>query len=378
MKIIFRFESFSHDFGSFFKEKIFSKIFFSSFGTLMLAHPCCYSLKCNKSQGESATRKWQLGERDTDYDMAHYNSFLTAAEATASEAAKAQRKASREKRLQERRHKEQEDREERQAVMEPSQNDNEDKEDENDNDDEIDDECEEGKQRKRKRSESMKNLRRGRMTRSGGGGESDDDEEEEEEGVWAFIPKEILKKTAPTAIRKALSHGDHVSITAAFLRSCTGEDGAPLDLDKFPISYSTSYRKRKEVMKNTYDETRAEFRDRAIDENWLLFLHGDDKELSDTIGPRGAGVKNKVERQVVILTSPMFEGEQFVSAHAIEDATGRAQAEGAVESVRDLGVLHLVVGIDGDTTPSVTSPTVGMMARIEEERGAGEYICGRQ
>ena len=341
--------------------------------------------------GERATRTWQFGERDRGYDEDHYNSFMTATEVTNLKESRANKRAEKEQALEERREKEQREIEESHRMVElPAASDEEEVQvNENDNDETYVGPS----SRKRIRSQGQKGARarrqggqeddddqeQRRMSRSrrredregsgGGGGEEGEDSDEEEDGVWALIPKEIIKKTSATAIRHELSHGDHVNITAAFLRSCTGEDGAPLDLDQFPLSYSTSYRRRKEVMETTYEETRAEFRNNVIAGNIPLLLHGDDKELSDTIGPHGAGVKNKVERQVVILTSPMLEEDQFVSAHAIEDGTGRAQAEGAVNSVRDLGVLDLVVGSAGDTTGSVTSLNVGMMALIEEVRG---------
>ena len=60
---------------------------------------------------------------------------------------------------------------------------------------------------------------------------------------------------------------------------------------------------------------------------------------------------------------------QFVCAPGIQRATGRAQAEGATEGLRALGVFERVVGVTYDTTPSNSSPAVGTVALLEAERG---------
>ena len=58
-----------------------------------------------------------------------------------------------------------------------------------------------------------------------------DDGGEEDDGELARIPFEILAKTAATAVRLGLSHGQHLSMTAAFLQ-CSG-----VDIDEFPLSH---------------------------------------------------------------------------------------------------------------------------------------------
>ena len=45
------------------------------------------------------------------------------------------------------------------------------------------------------------------------------------------------------------------------------------------------------------------------------------------------------------------------------------QAQGAVNGLTDLGVMQLLVGVNYDTTASMTSPTIGTVALIEEEKG---------
>ena len=72
--------------------------------------------------------------------------------------------------------------------------------------------------------------------------------------MWAFIPREILKLTAPASVRMGFSYGYHVTILAAFLNACKA------DLDSFPLSYATSYRKQKEIVEEIYDDTREKFR----------------------------------------------------------------------------------------------------------------------
>ena len=99
---------------------------------------------------------------------------------------------------------------------------------------------------------------------------------------------------AKPAARMELSHGDHVIMLSAFLRACN------LDLVDFPLSYSTSYRRRKKETEDKTDETRDNFQRDVVQGNWPLFVHLDGKELSDSIGPLGAG-KKKESLGVVVL-----------------------------------------------------------------------------
>ena len=76
------------------------------------------------------------------------------------------------------------------------------------------------------------------------------------------------------------------------------------------------------------------------------------------------------ERLAVVVTSPMMpEKQQFVCAPGIHRATGRAQADGAIEGLRDLGIFDYIVGVTYNTTPSNSSPAVGTVALLEEEIG---------
>jgi hypothetical protein len=79
--------------------------------------------------------------------------------------------------------------------------------------------------------------KRKRCKRNRGDGD-DGDSEDDDDVIWAKIPREILKLTAPAAMRMEFSHSDHVVIISAFLKACN------VDLDEFPLSVSTSYRRR--------------------------------------------------------------------------------------------------------------------------------------
>ena len=126
------------------------------------------------------------------------------------------------------------------------------------------------------------------------------------------------------------SHGDHVTILAAFLNACKA------DLDSFPLSYATSYRKRKEIVEEIYDNTREKFRSDCEEHNWPLTLHIDTKELTDTLGPHGSKVKRKKERLCVVLTTPYRAGEHTVCAPGLDSISGRVQAEAAIAGIQRL------------------------------------------
>ena len=132
-----------------------------------------------------------------------------------------------------------------------------------------------------------KRYRKRKRRDDGGDGGDGGEDGEEDDGELARIPYEILAKTAATAVRLGLSHGQHLSITAAFLQ-CAG-----VDIDKFPLSHSTSIRRRKEVVSETYEQDREAFRQEVEAGECFLFVHPDTKELADSIGPHGAGVTNR-------------------------------------------------------------------------------------
>jgi hypothetical protein len=177
------------------------------------------------------------------------------------------------------------------------------------------------------------------------------------------VPNDVLKRTAPTAVRCGLSHGQHVTLLASFLLV----SGA--DLDSFTLSYSSSDRKRKQATQEIYNTKRARFTEIAVEENYSLFLHSDTKSLTDSIGDHGARLEKTIERLAVVITSPCFDGDEFVAAPGLENGTGRAQAEAGVEAVDDLGVLALVDGVVFDTTFSNSGAHIGTVTLVENELG---------
>ena len=226
--------------------------------------------------GDGAQRKWQLGKKDGKYSDAWMKSFLSAQ-------TRAKNKEVREERLEVRREQEEMEKRERMRRVEVPEG--------------IEDEISEAGQDEVEEGFIEKERKKIRSTRSG---ESGEDPEDEDDGyVLAKIPKEILKLTSAFADRMEFSHSDHYGIICALVKCCLSPEGLPLDINQFPLSVCTSYRRRKEVMREIYEESRESFRDKAVTENWPLFLHLDTKELTDTIGPGGAGVKHKRERLAV-------------------------------------------------------------------------------
>ena len=177
------------------------------------------------------------------------------------------------------------------------------------------------------------------------------------------VPRNILGITAPTAVRLHLSNQDHSAMVAAFLV------GSGADLDDFTVSKASSFRHRKTAMKRVYEGSRETFSQQAVENNWPLTLHFDEKELQDSIGPHGSRNPHKKIRLALTITCPMFEGEFFLGGPAIENGRGRTSATASVALLRDLGVLQQVVAESYDTTASNSSPTVGAAVLIEQEIG---------
>ena len=120
-----------------------------------------------------------------------------------------------------------------------------------------------------------KRRRRSRRPDNGGGdgGGGDDDD-----GEYGKIPFEIISKTSGVAVRLGLSHDQHLVITTAILQ-CSG-----VDLNSYPLSHSTTVRRRKEVIEEVYEQSREEFRQQAVAIGAPVNVHPDTKQLQDTIG----------------------------------------------------------------------------------------------
>ena len=73
------------------------------------------------------------------------------------------------------------------------------------------------------------------------------------------------------------SHSDHYGITCTLIKCCLSAEGLPLDINQFRLLVSTSFRRRKEVLREIYEESRASFRNEAVREKWPMFFHLDKK-----------------------------------------------------------------------------------------------------
>ena len=107
---------------------------------------------------------------------------------------------------------------------------------------------------------------------------------------------------------------------------------------------------------------------RYQEHNWVLTLHIDTKELTDTLGPHGSKVKRKKERLCVVLTTPYRAGEHTVCAPGLDSISGRVQAEAAIAGIQSLGVMKWIQAIDYDTVAANSSPAVGAVALIERHK----------
>ena len=314
--------------------------------------------------GPDNRRKMCLGKRDTGYDKDVLSSLLSAQ-------ALENRRQERMKKQEAREEKEKQERVGRMQRSQINDDDTEGGDDGNEGGNDDEEEGEEGRKRQREKEDEddgewdgreEKKKKHRRSKRKGGGGGGDDSEDDDDDFVWLKMPRDILKISSLTAVRRGLSHGDHVSLLAAIIRGSGG------DLDDFILSYTTSYRHRKQAMAEVYATAREEFRQKTVAEDLPLTLHFDEKELKDKIGPHRARLEKKTPRLAVTLTCPLFEGEFFVCGPSLENQSGRVCAEAALAGVEELGVLDNVVAVDYDTTASNSSPVVGAAALIEQRR----------
>ena len=78
--------------------------------------------------------------------------------------------------------------------------------------------------------------------------------------------------------------------------------------------------------------------------------------------------ENKKERLTVSVSSPLFDGANFICAPWLEGGRRRNQVEVATAGVKDIGVTDQVVGCQYNTTASNISPAVGTMTLLEEHQ----------
>ena len=230
--------------------------------------------------GDQATRTMMFSSRDKQYDIS------------------VDAEAARERRAQERKERERVLRERENRRLEEERNNN--VQSFSHNSEGGDERCgEEGEQSGREDDEegaseqwegsqaiSKSRYRRSRRRKDGGDGGGSGDDSDGEDGEVGRIPHEILKVTTPVAVRMNVSVEQHLCLTAAFLQA------SDVDIEKYPLSHTTAFRRRKEVLSEQYQEIRERFAEEMEENDDMLFVHLDTKALTDTIGPEGAAVNH--------------------------------------------------------------------------------------
>ena len=152
------------------------------------------------------------------------------------------------------------------------------------------------------------NLRKraSRKTKSGGGGDADD------EFVEASIPKDIMQRLLPVAIKEGLTTRQVVVMTSAFLM------GSGLNLDDFILSTATCWRQLTQHCGSIGDKALNQFVDKVKAEEVKVVCHFDGKILEEDF----AGKRQSQHRLVSLLKSPSLKREHLLAVAALQNETG--------------------------------------------------------
>lgn len=82
--------------------------------------------------------------------------------------------------------------------------------------------------------------------------------------------------------------------------------------------------------------------------NAKCFIHYDTKQIEEDLD----GIKKKVERLVIVLSSPALDRPVLLIAFPLEDGKGETMADAVWEMLNMLGLLECIGGIVADTTAS--------------------------
>ena len=208
------------------------------------------------------------------------------------------------------------------------------------------------------------NLRRkvSKKTKTGGGGDADD------EFVAARIPKDILQRLLPVAIKEGLTTRQVVVMTSAFLL------GSGLNLDDFILSTATCWRQLTEHCGSIGDKALNQFVEKVNDEEVKVVCHFDGKILEQDF----AGERQSQHRLVSLLSSPSLKREHLLAVAALQKETGYSVALEIFGQLLQMGCDKHVAAAVFDSTSLNTGSEEGAAIHLQRllDRPILEIECG--
>ena len=199
---------------------------------------------------------------------------------------------------------------------------------------------------------------------SGGGGGDDD----EDAYVEARIPKDILKKIMPVAIKEGLSMRQVVMLTSAFIV------GSGVDLQNFTLSTATCHAVIAQQCSSIGDEAINEFAEEVKKNDDKVVCHFDGKIIEEDF----SGRRQSQHRLVSLLSSPSHEREQLLGVAPLAQESGYAIALELFGQLLNLECDGSVAAAVFDSTAINTGAEEGASIHLQRllDRPILEIECG--
>ena len=196
-------------------------------------------------------------------------------------------------------------------------------------------------------SDFEKDLKRKFLRKSVKSGGGDDDENSE--FVEAKIPKDILSRILPLAIKEGLSVRQAVMMLSGFLVGCE------LNLDDFIISTATCHRALTEHTGAIGSDALDNYVKEVKEKDLKVFCHFDGKILEEDF----EGKRQEQHRLVSLLSSPSLSMEQLLGVAPLEKESGYSIALEVYNQLLAQDCEGQVAGVVFDSTAVNTGAEEG-------------------
>lgn len=188
-----------------------------------------------------------------------------------------------------------------------------------------------------------------KSVKNGGGGD-----DENSEFVEAKIPKDILSRILPLAIKEGLSVRQAVMMLSGFLVGCE------LNLDDFIISTTTCQRALTEHTGAIGSDALDNYVEEVKEKDLKVFCHFDGKIIEEDF----EGKRQEQHRLVSLLSSPSLSKEQLLGVAPLEKESGYSIALEVYNQLLGQDCADQVAGVVFDSTAVNTG----------SEEGAGIHL----
>ena len=196
-------------------------------------------------------------------------------------------------------------------------------------------------------SDFEKDMRRKFLRKSVKSGDGDDDESSE--FVEAKVPKDILSRILPLAIKEGLSVRQTVMMCSGFLVGCK------LSLDDFVMSTATCYRELTEHTGAIGSDALDNYVKEVKEKDLKVFCHFDGKIIEEDF----QGKRQEQHRLVSLLSSPSLSKEQLLGVAPLEKESGYSIALEVYNQLLGQDCEDQVAGVVFDSTAVNTGAEEG-------------------